>query len=307
MDLSSYWWFVAIFACGRPLLSATNALSEVAAAEETGSGDRAKAIALVAAGYGVGAGLTAVLHGLGVGGAGFRILFALSLVPLALILTIRRWVHEPDRFAVAAASAERPVPVLGAVGPRFRRRLGIVALLGFALSVITGPANSFIFLYAQDIVHQRGDITAAMVVGAGIAGLVGLLLGRFLADRVGRRVSAALGMIGIAGFGVLAYSGLPGALVIGYILGILSGSLLAPGVGSLINELFPTSVRASVSGWWVAAGVLGAVAGLLEFGAVADIGNRFELSAFVTFVPAGVVAVLFFMLPETRGRELEDL
>src|SRR6185312_243568 len=32
-----YWWFVAIFAFGRPLLSATNALAEVMGAEETGS------------------------------------------------------------------------------------------------------------------------------------------------------------------------------------------------------------------------------------------------------------------------------
>ena len=37
----SYWWFVAIFASGRPLLSATNALAQVTAAEETGSADRA--------------------------------------------------------------------------------------------------------------------------------------------------------------------------------------------------------------------------------------------------------------------------
>ena len=30
-----YWWFVAIFACGRPLLSTTNALAQVTAAEQT--------------------------------------------------------------------------------------------------------------------------------------------------------------------------------------------------------------------------------------------------------------------------------
>jgi MFS family permease len=45
----SYWWFVAIFACGRPLLSATNGLAQVTAAEQTGSRDRAKAVALIAA------------------------------------------------------------------------------------------------------------------------------------------------------------------------------------------------------------------------------------------------------------------
>jgi len=48
----TYWWFVAIFACGRPLLSATNGLAQVIAAEQTASDDRAKALALIAAGYG---------------------------------------------------------------------------------------------------------------------------------------------------------------------------------------------------------------------------------------------------------------
>ena len=59
-----YWWFVVIFALGRPFLSSTNALSQVTAAEQTSSADRAKAVALVAAGYGVGAGLTAIIHSL---------------------------------------------------------------------------------------------------------------------------------------------------------------------------------------------------------------------------------------------------
>jgi MFS family permease len=39
----AYWWFVAIFACGRPLLAATNGLAQVTAAEQTASADRAKA------------------------------------------------------------------------------------------------------------------------------------------------------------------------------------------------------------------------------------------------------------------------
>src|SRR5205807_7923648 len=51
-----YWWFVAFFAAGRPLLSATNALAQVTAAEQTASRDRARAVALIAAGYGAGAG-----------------------------------------------------------------------------------------------------------------------------------------------------------------------------------------------------------------------------------------------------------
>ena len=60
----SYWWFVAIFACGRPLLSASNGLAQVIAAEQTPSAERAKAVALIAAGYGLGAGVIAIVHSL---------------------------------------------------------------------------------------------------------------------------------------------------------------------------------------------------------------------------------------------------
>ncbi len=121
-----YWWFVAIFAFGRPLLSATNALAEVMAAEETAARDRTAAIALIAAGYAAGAGLSAIVHSLAAGALGFRGIFALALVPLAVVYALRSWVEEPNRFTVAQATGDHPTPVLGAVGPRYRRRVIIL-------------------------------------------------------------------------------------------------------------------------------------------------------------------------------------
>ena len=302
-----YWWFVVIFALGRPLLSATNAVAQVSAAEETASSDRAKAIALIAAGYGVGTGLTAVINGLWKETLGFRGLFALSVVPLAAIFLVRRWLVEPGRFAVAAAAAEHPVPVLGAIGPRFRRRLVVVSSIALAVGIVTGPANSFIFVYAQNVLHVSGDATAAMVVVASVFGLCGLLLGRFLADRVGRRPTGALAMLAMAVTGIVTYSGSRTALFVGYELAVFCASTFAPAAGALANELFPTSVRASVAGWNVAASVVGAVVGLVAFGAIADVGERFAFGAAVTFSPVILAAALFALLPETRGREPEDL
>ena len=303
----SYWWFVVIFACGRPMLSTTNAVAGVSAAELTASADRAKAIALVAAGYGVGAGATAVIHGLGATQLGFRGIFALAVVPLVLLPVIARRVAEPDRFAVAAAATEHPLPVLGAVAKPFRRSLLIVGSLSFAVAVIAGPANSFLFIYAQNVLRLSGVAIATMVVGAGLTGLGGLVLGAWLADRIGRRITGASSMAAIAVLGVATYSGGRPALVAGYLLGVLAASTFAPSAGALTNELFPTSVRASVAGWLVAASVLGATLGLLAFGAVADAGNRFALAALVTFLPAAATAGMFALLPETRGHEPEEL
>jgi len=303
-----YWWFVAIFALGRPLLSTASALAQVIAAEQTDTLNRARAIALIAAGYGVGSGLTAVIHSLGSGALGFRGVFALAVVPLALLPLAARKVSEPDRFVVAVASASpHPAPVIGALGAAFRRRVLLVALISFAVGTMTGPANSFVYLYSQNVLRLSGLSVALMVVAAAATGLAGLVLGQWLADRLGRRATGATAMAAMAALAMVTYSGSRPALFVGYELGVLAASAFAPAAGALANELFPTSVRASVAGWEVVASVLGAVAGLLAFGAIADVGNRFSVAAVAVFALAVPAALLFWLLPETRGRELEEL
>ncbi len=302
----SYWWFVAIFALGRPLLSATNAVAEVTVAEHTHKDDRAWAVALVAAAFGVGAGLIALVRGVAGDAWGFRPVFLTVLVPLALVLLVARGVVEPDRFRALRASGARPLPVLGAVRRPHLGRLALLVVVVVAISAVTGPANSFLFVYAENVLGLPAAATAAMVVGAGASGLLGLLAGRWAADTVGRRLTGAAGLVGVAAFGVLTYSGSTPAVVAGYLLAVLAGSTFAPAVGAMHAELFPTSVRAAVAGWLVAFGVLGAVGGLVAFGAVADLGDRFGTAALVVFAPAALGAVAFAFLPETRGRELEE-
>lgn len=65
-------------------------------------------------------------------------------------------------------------------------------------------------------------------------------------------------------------------------------------------------MRAAVAGWAVAAGVVGAVAGLMAFGAFADAHHEFGIAALTLFSPAAAGALLFHYLPETKDRDLED-
>jgi putative MFS transporter len=300
-----YWWFVAIFALGRPGLSAADAVAVVGAAELTSVAERAKSIALVTAGYGVGSGIIAGLGALARHSLGFRGLFLLSIVPLVALVPIGRMIVEPDRFA--AVAPEHPIPVLGAVAPAHRRRLLIVALIAAALAVMTGPVNSFVYVYAENVRRLSGPFVTAMVSLAAITGLAGLLVGRALADRWGRRPTAALSMVAMAGCGVLTYSGSIPALLAGYLLGVLAAASFAPAGGALANELFPTEVRASVSGWVTVAAVLGATAGLLAFGQIADVADRFAAGSLAVAPVPVIGALLFLLVPETRGAELEQL
>lgn len=300
-----YWWFVAVFAVGRPGLSASYALSQVSAAEQTATRERAKAIALVTAGYGIGSGLIAGINGLAGKAIGFRGLFLLALVPLVSLRWVAATITEPERFL--AVAPEQPLPVIGAVAPAHRRRLLIVCLVTLGLAVVTGPVNSFVFVYASNVRHLAGPLVTVMVLLAGVTGLVGLLVGRALADRWGRRPTVAVAVVALSLCAVVTYSGSRLALFGGYVAGVLAAGTLGPPAGALANELFPTGVRASVAGWLTVAAVIGATAGLLAFGAIADVADRFETAA-VAVAPVAVLAtVLLLALPETRGRELEQL
>ncbi|HEY8524290.1 MAG TPA: MFS transporter [Acidimicrobiales bacterium] len=298
-----YWWFVAAFALARPLLTAADTVAEVVAAEHTPASDRAKAMAFMAAAYGVGAGAVAVLRAVANSALGFRALFALSALPLGLVWLAGRRVTEPSRFEREPVAGR---PALGVVPDTYRGRLAVLAVLAFATGLVTGPVNTFLFVYGENVLDASSAVTGSLVVAAGPVGLAGLVLGRLLADRLGRRPAGAAALVGMCGAGALAYSGTIGGLAAGYLLGVLAGSTYSTPALTLTNELFPTAARASVAGWLVVAGVLGSTSGLLLVGAIADATGSFGRATLAVVVPTALCAPLVARLPETRGLELEE-
>jgi MFS family permease len=308
-----YWWFVALFAASRPMLTATNAITGVIAAEETSTSDRAKAIALIAAAYGTGAGLTAIIRGIAGDSLSFRGLFALLLIPLALLPLLGRRLEEPDRFERAKAGPKRPTGttsphrrVLGRVPPAFRSRLALLFTLTFAFAFIQGPATTLLFVYTESVLDLPRSATALMVVAAGVLGLGGLVAGRWASDHLGRRRTASSTQVLVAIAGTLTYSGTVAGAVGGYLTSIVAMSAFAPAVGALGAELFPTSIRGTAAGWISVAGVLGAVGGLVSFGLLADGLQSFATAAALVATPVALTAPLYARLPETRGMELEE-
>lgn len=303
----TYWTLVAVLALARPLLSATNAIAAVVAAEETRSSGRAKALGLVTAAYGLGAGLTGLLRALG-GGLDFRAVFALAVVPLLLLPLLARAMKETDRYTALRRTLERRPAGryrLGHVPPALRRRLLLLAVLALALSFLSGPVNGLLFVYAERIVKLDRSATALAVLAAGPVGLTGLLVGRWAADRVGRRATAATAHLIVAVAGVATYRGGGGAAIGGYLVTVCAGGALGPAVAALASELFPTSSRATAAGWLTVSGVLGAVTGLVTFGVLAD-ATGFATAAMVVGAPVALLSPLYLRLPETRGLELEE-
>ena len=300
----TYWFFVLCFALARPLLSAASTLVQVVTVELSSSSHRIHRLVIMAAGAGVGAGLSAVLHGLIRGPDSFRWLFALALVPVVVVGPLLRRVPEPRHHSIDA-----PLAHLGAIPNGARGRLGIVAAVAFTVGMITGPANGFAFVYGEGVLKISPHFVATIVALSAFTGIAGLLLSRRLARSIGRRWTVALGVVATALTSMFAYSGGRINFTVGYMVGVAAAGVLAPAATALSTEIFSHSFRATAAGWVVVAGVLGATSGLFLFGWVGDAvhslhATSLRVPALVTFLPLLPVLALLARLPESANFEL---
>jgi predicted MFS family arabinose efflux permease len=225
------------------------------------------------------------------------------VIPLLLLPLLARKVREPR-----IAREHAPAPALpGAVPRRFVRRVVVLALLTGGIAVATGPGFTYLFIYGERVLGSSPLFLSMLVLAAGPVGLLGLIAGRFASNRLGRRITAGVGM-GMTGLAIAyGYSGTSRDLAIGYLAAITFASAFAPPAGALAAEVVPTRARATAAGWMTVAGVLGAVLGLTLFGVLGDITGEFASAARVLGIGVAVVAFGFAGLPETRGVELEVL
>jgi MFS family permease len=300
---SGFWWYVALIALARPFLATVNTVAGVVAAEESRSVDRAAAIGLITAAYGVGSGLVSVGRGLLPGEPSFRVVTLFALGPLLLLPLLARSIREPS----IAVDNPRADGLPGVVPRQLRGRVVVLAGLVGAIAVVTGPGFSYLFVYGEGILGASALQLSGLVLAAGPVGLAGILLGRWSADRFGRRVTGALAMSGTGLAVGVAYSADLTALTVGYLTTILLAAAFAPAQGTLASELVPTAVRATVAGWLTVTGVLGAIVGLTVFGVLADVTGGFAVAARLLGAIVMLSALGFAALPETRGVELEDL
>ena len=293
----NYWFFVACFALGRPMLSSASALVQVMAVELSSTATRVGRLAMVAGGAGAGAGLAAIVHGAIRSPGAFRWLFALALVPIVVVGPLLTWIPEP-----ATRDRERLARV-GRVAAEYRGSLWRVATMVGVLGMIGGPANGFVFVYGESVLHIAPSRVALLVSFAALTGLAGLWLSRSLARRWGRRVTVAIGVVAAGVTASVAYGGGVSLFVVGYLSGVAAAGLVTPVLTALSTEIFPHHVRATAAGWLVVAGVVGATAGLALFGAVGDAGHStttgLRVAALVTFLPLLWTVVFLRRLPES--------
>lgn len=296
----SFVGFVAVVALGRPLLTAANASAGVIVGERSTDGDRASAVAVVTAAYGIGAGLPAAVRAATNGALGFRWSLATVWVAAAVAVAAARWISEPAAFRRAASA---PRVRLRALPLRLIVPLAAVTAAG---GLVTGPLNGLVFVVGERQLGLQPSAVSLLFVLGGPLGLAGLVAGRWAADNWGRVRTAQIGVVAVAAAGAVAYSGSVAALAAGYPLGVFGVSVLALAIGALAIEVIPTTVRGAVSGILAAAGTAAGVVGLVVTGVVADATGSYGVPMTLLAVAALPAIWAIARIREPRGTAAID-
>jgi MFS family permease len=239
---------------------------------------------------------------------GWRVMFAVGILPALLVIFIRRNIKEPvSPLDKATKSAER-VPLLSIFAPDVLRMTLIGGLLGVGAhggySALTTWLPTFLKTERHLSVLGTGGYLAVII----LAFFCGCLAASVLLDAIGRRQTILLFSVCCVAT-VVVYVFLPmsnqAMLALGFPLGFFAAGIPAS-MGALFNELYPRGTRGTGVGFCYNFGrVVSSGFPVL----VGELASRFTLGFAIGISAAiayAIVALSIFMLPETRGRTLSD-
>ena len=249
---------------------------------------------------------------------GWRAMFLCGLVPVVLSLYIVFKVHEPERWAKAAAEVKRANPLVEIFSTRYRRRTVVnaalltVSIVGLWAGAVYEPTAIIQLAKKAGMAPAEAARTASLGTGLlSIGTIIGCLLVPPLSERWGRRSTLASYFAGMAisiyaSFGWAFYraDGLATFMVALFFLGFFGGNFA---VYSLwLPEQYGTRVRATAFAFTTSFGrLVGAGVNFLLGWAIRDYGSLGLPVACTAFAFAAGLAIVPFAL-ETRGQPLPE-
>jgi MFS family permease len=293
--------FGAEWACGAVLMA------EIIRPEHRG-----KALGAVQSGWAIGWGAAVILYTVTFSllppEIAWRSMFAIGLLPALLILYVRRSVPEPVSHKTTGPRTSFLETLFGVFKPETLRVTMIGGLFGL------GAHGGFYGLFTWLPTYLKTE-RGLSVMGTGaylgiiiVAFGIGCIAAGQMLDRLGRKRSVAIFAIGCVTVTTL-YLLLPisstAMLLLGFPLGFCAAGIPAS-MGALFNELYPAGVRGTGVGFCYNFGRILA-AGLPVL--IGYMSNSMSLGVSIginSAVAYALVLVALVMLPETRGKALDD-
>ncbi len=299
------WWLTLSQGSARAISTALAILIGIVAAEELPAGARAYGISVMALLAGLGSGMVLwVLPFTGADGGGWRFVYVIPLLFIPLVSIAGRHLPETARFERSDPERE-PTPAQRKVA---YQRLAMLAIGGFFFTIFSTPASNFRVDFLKDeLGFTTGQISIFQFAVNTPIGIGVMAAGR-LADLYGRRLIAAVAIVGGVLFTALSYSLTGVSIWVFGGLGSIIGAMAIPSLGVYGPELFGTRERGRMNGIITVVSVMGSAIGLILVGYLKDQWGSFG-PAFLAVMagPAVLLLLVVFFYPETANTELEDI
>ena len=244
---------------------------------------------------------------------GWRLAFMFSALPALLVVVIRREMPESDVWLLSVKDGvNKRLGYIAALGQMLGPALRKTTALALSVTTFNMAAYWFKTIWLPTYLHVTRGLTlgevAILLLMDQIGSIVGYVAFGFSSDRFGRRPSfTAFSVIKALGLGMITLgwdaAGGYTPTTFGFMLLVGFGEGNWGCIGPLLNEVFPTSVRAAALGiiYNTARGVQFLAPVIISLVAV-----RFTFGAGIALaVPFALLAgAMIWTLPETKGVRL---
>ena len=270
---------------------------------------RGKALGLMQSAWAIGYGLAAVVTMLVLPVWGWRAVFFIGVLPALLTVWVRRYVKEPALWTERRQSSQK----IGRVSEIFADGRAGLTVAVTVMNACTLFAWWGFNLWLPGFLSAPADaggvgLTARQMSWFVIAMQIGMWFGYvtfgYISDAVGRK-RAYVSYLVAASVLIVIYTSVHVPVVL-----LLLGPFVAffatgyfSGFGAVTAEIYPTDIRATAQGFTYNLGRIASAAAPFTVGTLAQT-QGFDVALSTTSIAFALAAVMWFWIPETRGRAL---
>jgi MFS transporter, SP family, xylose:H+ symportor len=233
-----------------------------------------------------------------------------------------------DGSAFAAAEMKEIEATLvgesGSLRELFRPGMRVVLVMGIALAVLQQVTGINVFLYYapeifKAVAGTNMDVALIQTIAVGAVNLMFTIIAIWIVDKVGRKPLMIIGSAGmgvcLAAIGFAACFHAVGGWLLIFMLGYIACFALSVGPVTwvILSEIFPTKIRGRAMAiatfcLWVANYIVSQTFPMMDQNPalVAKFNHGFPFWVYALFC-ALLVAVMIKLVPETKGRSLEEI